>query len=852
MSMRNRPHGRGFPVWVAFVFVAAAVLFGCRAVVVLAHPTGAATASTGTAGPQPPAPAGVASVGSAPAAVGSSLAAGESPGGPDLLWVWPPDTGGPELSADQQAAPYHGMDVYFRFATAPPEGSLALSVEPQVPYRVYYCGEMVVAYLYQLQPDQVYEVALFEGSSGVRLAGTRVISPRQVPRPSPSVDVSEGRDRDYRGYRGLAGPTLMGVNDGDITTVGFGDVVVDIWLKKIVSEKTLRAAIAPVPPEVTYNYVSGYGTWTVLQVRWPGVAASGPALVDPAAVVRSGRAPAGFALEMTLTVDASAVPAFAGLAGRDGEFRLRLVRKTPPDFTVASRDDSRVGLPYPADRDIFSLAPQPHRLRITFNKAMDRASVERSLVAANHGNMDNETPGNLVWSFDWLDERTLDVTIEPSAWTDLPALARICPEGASDQDGLTVWFTDYLAIRWQRPRELVRVPAANPPAAPEALGLAPAGVVPLVLASDGKDLLGLESARKTDSWPPTPSFLWWYHPGTSGGRWIDCSTLVEPFQRASWLDSKRALLIRSNEWEIYRPGSGQRNPVELDAANYRWLGFAPDPAGTRIAGLRSELSESDGPRRIDLVVFDLDGREQATRTGVMSLGPAEFHLGWIPFAWLPSGDGLVVVDRRPSGVSRLVKLDLASGALTPIPGTDRADRNQGDVLAVFDATVGGRRLTCCSAVVRAADGGWGALKVLDVSTGAEVANVPFGDQMAPGPFERSLPSPDGSRLALVGPGRTVVLDFASGLPATMQGRAVGWSPDGKWLYLALGSDFEAGAPPPFPEEGFSAPMMTSPDSASPDPGEPLGSSGTPSRPARPSHPRLLQSPLHLARAGCSL
>ncbi len=742
-----------------------------------------------------------------------------------VLWVWPADKGGAVLSPEQQFGLYEPVFVFFRFSTAPPVESFAVTVEPDTPCRVYYCGETVLAQPWRLEQGRVYTVTLDDKTSGAALGRTRIAVALPKPLPSPRVTVMEGRSRRYPGVDlGEAGPTTTTVQDGDTAAVGFGDTIIDIFVREEIGEEDFLAAVTARPADVTYNYVPYGPGRTILQVRWPGISVEGRGLVDPLAAARSGRVPEGYAAEMTLSIDASRLQAFSQAAGEDQTFAVRVVRLAAPGFSVVGLDDSRVSLPYPANRDIFSLAPSVQRFRMTFNKPMDRGSVERTLILGNSSGEPYQTPGNLLWAFKWSDDRTLDFSIAPTPWTGMPTPVKISPEGALDQDGLPIWFTDYLALRWQKPRPIQRVPAPNLSATPEPVGVAPAGLSTLLLAADGQEGIALEKTRPGESGTPTSFCLWWWRVGTRGGRWLDCSAEVKPFLRACWLNTKQAFLARVDGWQIYRPGSIIPKPVILSRKDCFWLAFAPDPTGTKVAALRQQSSGASGaPRRVDLVLFGLDGREQAARNGVMSLGPGESFGQRVPLAWLPDGGGLVTIQPQPSGKRRLVVLNAATGALTPIPGADRVGGDLGDDLVVFNTPVAGgppsqgSAAACCSAAIRAPDGGWGAQKVLNVQTGAEIGRVPFGDRSAPGPFEQALPAPDGSRLALVSYGTTTVLDLRGDTYTEVQGRALGWSPDGAWLYLAIGSDYEEPPPNPFPEtpEGYPIEVIPWPEGKEP-------------------------------------
>lgn len=119
--------------------------------------------------------------------------------------------------------------------------------------------------------------------------------------------------------------------------VGFGQVEVDFHLPSSLTPADLRAAITTTPAADVYVVDS-----ETLGVTWPGVAVSGMALPDPADLLKEGRAPTGYALEMTLSIDPVKAPVFKDPGGSDAPWTLTIQRRRPPDFSVSCADNPLV------------------------------------------------------------------------------------------------------------------------------------------------------------------------------------------------------------------------------------------------------------------------------------------------------------------------------------------------------------------------------------------------------------------------------------------------------------------------------------------------------------------------------
>ncbi len=711
---------------------------------------------------------------------------------PELLWSWPSE-------AEAKAAPGVNTVAFFRFAAPVTPGSVAFTVEPESSATLAYAGEMVMVYLDQLQ--HLSRVTLRD-PSGAELATAYLLAASQAPHELPEVTASEGRDRvSADGYQGMGGPGTGPLADGARVLIGPGDVMVDLLVPAGVTEEALRAALAFEPePDLAFvpNWSDSEGpaASSVLQVRWPGVPVTGHQFPDPLEVAGTSSAPADFALEMSLVVDSGKLPAFAGLAGSDGLYRLEFERTTAPDFTARSLDDEAIGLPYPGFRTIYHLPRGPHRFRLEFATPMDRASVERSL--AGWGAY-RDPP---AWEFRWRDDQTLDVTVTPPA-----ALFTldIYPSRAQDQRGLLLWFSEELTVAWSPPQSLVRVPTSDPATPAEKVVEAPPGLVPLAMPKGASRLLAYEVSDPGHE-GDGPDV---YHPWVfeeSSGRWSDWAERTQPWQRSVWLDDGRLFVDRRAGWQVYDAATGALSrQVSLSSSVDRYLGLTPDPAGQRVAVLRAPSPRAwGGLDQVDLAVLDLGGDPAAGPSGlpikplpaVTTLGDDDFYLSWLPTAW--AGDEtLILVDRPDNESTRLVQVDLATRQVTALPGTEGASRWEGGLFTVF-----GGSPPCCTFATRDKQGNLGDLVLYNID--ARKVLYRFGLlalKVGPVPT-RCLPSPDGHYLAFSGEGRSFIWDLSAqaravggGSPTTpvipvgaeIEGMVVGWSADSQWIYLARAS-----------------------------------------------------------------
>lgn len=747
-----------------------------------------------------------------------------------VVWCWPPSPATPEEAVSTSV-------VFFRFEEAPDASTLKAEVRPHFDFRLIPAGEIVSVLLEELHTPQSRRVALYDVATGAELAATYIAGPRGWASDRPRIIVREGRRIDYPsgGYLAEAGPEpAAALTDGAETVVSFGEIVVDIWVPGAVSEDSLRGAVVIEPEPASAIYSSAGSTTSKLEFRFPGVnARSGEPFPDPLAVLSSGQAPACFALEMKVTLNLGKLPASAGggAAGEDGLYDVSVVRRAAPEFTVETREnltgsqtmmpESREVFPYPGYRDQWWVRPEPHTFWISFTKPMDQPSVERTLVEPS---VRNPVPG-IAWTFDWLSDRTLKVTVEPSDPYGIPVVTSINPVGAVDSEGGAVWFTEPLMLKWADASEVVAVPATTSGAPYQVLLPAdghPTGAYVVDMhsfldpepASTDRIYLAVEPCRDREGDWPDQRLVW---VGLSGIAldWADLSVLVEPCWSAEIIGGGRVFIHRYGSWETLSAESlgltGQVSRVTVDSEAYRWFGFHPSPDGERVAAFRSAVAAADHAQAVDLVIFDLQGRELAVTPGVTYVYPHELrlplHLTTIPAGWLPDGSGVVFVDRPEEGAqARLAWLDLSDpanpGAVQPVPVSGNYERDLGhsrdDAFAVWAGPPGepaaGSQGSSPSTVYVGAvhyhsqEGLY--YRVIELGTGREVFPVwAFPDQV-PLDIDRAFPAPDGRYLALTGHGTTSVIDLAEGkVVAEHQGRAVGWSADSELLYLVRAGEW---------------------------------------------------------------
>lgn len=819
----------------------------------------------------------------------------EATSGGALLWVWPPPSGRAAVDPVYPAAPRDPRIAYFRFAGIPTEGSLVASLDPWTAHHVWHTGNVVIVVPDAPEPDVVYRVALTDGASGTLLGWTTLAAPAWPPlddwgwprAPSGSADalvaLTESRHLQYTdGDDGVdTSPTISPLADGDTVVVSFGEVLLCANLPGEVREDAVRSAFTFDPP-ISVQTTPVPGGRTQVRGTWPGVPATAhvdyPAgllridygevrLPDPARVIASGKAPKGFAKEMTLTIDAAKLPpeaGFAALAGDDGKFRVRVVRVkaaslgvlTPenlpgPGAASATGGDQSL-YPYPDPRDQWSLRPGPHTLIFSFSKPMNRGSVERSLVATNG------TIGSLTWTFEWLSDRRLKAVLCPAGGDESTAnatsTALLAKPQAVDTDGLPLWSGDTLWIRRCEPVELARVPVSaagnrtgaslqlpDPSQTVMEAGDLPTGATLVAVGETGGGYLALEPCRHLEG-QATLSYVPWIRRPGAGERWEPVRASALACVDAEFIDSTRAFLLYRYGWQVIdvrRPGD-TATLVRLDPYS-EWSGACLSGNGQAVAVFKRDSMryEDETPTWYDeqsdvgLAIYDLQGKEQASASGLTYTylwRPSDYR---IPAAWLPGDRSLVFVDRAPAkgndgfskeSIHQLARVDLAGGTLggkTVIPGTVGVLPDQAGVLTAFESRPLASGAAASSGGAAAPprvlvaglfeDGGASAagvtrLRVIDLATGEDLLAAPCGEGGLPTEVTRCLASPDGRYLAVAGGGQTAVLDIGTllsarsstsgggtpppqtsvaGIVASVHiGEAVAWSADSLWLYVS--------------------------------------------------------------------
>jgi len=644
------------------------------------------------------------------------------------------------------------------------------------------------------------------------LMGTPACRPTAQPGPDaqsvPVIAVSETRQRSTpeRGKAAAEGPALAAADEA-VAQVGFGQVSVTITLPSGLGSEAVKAAVATVPATDVFTADSR----TVI-VSWPGVTIFGMPLPDPADLQDSGKVPAGYALEMSLTIDASKAPAFASLAGSDGVFTLTVERRRPPDFAASCPDNPALRFPYPDAEDplLHYLSPTRHRFRFTFTKTMDRASVE----AAYRG-----SSALVASKFNWKDDRTLEVLLGPSdewnSWSTGWQAPKVDFVGALDKDGMSVWFTDSLIFLWGHENEvLARVPVDRP--ADPALAGSP-GVPPAVLTCD--------AGLRLMAWSPGGSYLLaqqvrpprrfsWLETGAldegagdaipglgpaiifraGAGEWWQPPSDLRSFIKGAWLDDHRLFLSSGAAgWQIVDCESAKIVADVLYDESQRYL-CGTTPGTDQVAAFQPQASQRGAPgirSPADLVLFDLQGKELVRWPDCTYVLWTEMWPEAPGLCWLPDGRRLVFGEGGADGNAHLALLDLSDGKVTPLPDSDKP----------LGGSLGGSAFTAPSGAVcyatglgSFAEGAFGvAFGVFDLDARQRLWSRGLCD-LGLKYLGGCLVSPDGRYLALVQAiceeevaGLTIVVDAATGQTLAgypIHGVAIGWTADGMELYVA--------------------------------------------------------------------
>lgn len=718
------------------------------------------------------------------------------------MWAWPSRA---EVETVTRDGPGWGRTAFFRFRQAPAEGSLQAEVKPEAPFRLKYAGQVVLVVLEDLG-EPPYEVTLKD------LEG-KVLGKAYVGRPAreagePFVSVAETRawlrpDGDSGSkYYVLA----EGVKDEDVVVAGNGSVSVMITVPSDVSEQTLRDAVRFEPPEgveITFReWKTGLlesGTtacWRTLTVSWPGVEDSGTGAANPAGVVKSASVPPGFALKMRVFIDAEKMPVFKDVSGSDGVFRILVSRSTPAECSVRGVDDARIKVPFDGFRTIYSVKPGPLRFILTFTKPMDQASVERALVSSV---TQKEAPPVLV-SFAWKGDQKLECEITssvPETWAEVTYWLNAA--GSLDREGLPINFFEPMVIRLAVPRTLAEVRAEDPGGPIQTVLELPPGINAAMLSPGGEFMIGFEPGEPNyGAERPTEYHMWLY--SFSSGEWTDFGSSIRPVQNARWLDADSMVTWDRTGWEIIQIPSGETKRVNWKSeSGSSLLGLCPSPDGNTLAVVQG-TTHTTKYNAADLILCDLEGNMIRRWPEITGTNLDDFYQWFVPVLYtdwakpgtpsegtpeagseaVASGPGgtVFLVDRPRNGATRILSVDVKSGAVSVVPGTGYASRSPRDALIVFG--------TGPAYLAFARSGG---ICVVDLESG-ELAGPTKWNWLSGQDFtgQDLLPSP-GGRFLLAGSTLIDVQKLVSGGAPEGQnwpelpGMPVGWPPDGTRLYV---------------------------------------------------------------------
>lgn len=786
--------------------------------------------------------------------------------GPDgkegLLWAWPSKKEAETLTS---ASVGWGHTAFFRFRTAPAEGSFEVEVRPGVPFIVGYAGQMVFVKLDRLA-ESLHEVTL-------KNRNEKVLGKAYLGRPQPRendalVNIVEKRTRSSADGGGSAEqyPLALAAKDGCSVRAGFGSVAVEIRIPAVtspgVTESLFRDAVTFSPSEGVRtafrqldSLVPGGESWLVFTVEWPGVEISGRDPVDPVEVLKSSSAPPGFALKMQVSVDSRKLPFFKDVSGADGVFKVVVSRAKPSSWSIRSLEDETVTAPLKGFRTIRSVKAAPHRFSLTFTKPVDRASVERALVFSVM------TGGPVPsFSFNWKSDTELECTLAPPdlrPWGG--ATFRLNVTGSFDREGLPLWFLEPMVVRFALPVVEVRVSPEDPGGTAETVGELPPGISAVIPSPGREYLLGLEATEPQYAEGPKKYHPWLY--SSSTGKWTDLGSDVRPLWNARWLDEHHVIAWDWDwdGWEIIQVPSGRVTRIEWkDRPGVSLLGLCPSPDGKTLAIIQGKRN-THSYEPADLLICDLEGNVLKRLPGITGTDRRDFYRLLIPLLYTgniggteagtqetprspgvpetpgmpgtperpgtpgasktpatpetpgapetprapetqgtPSSQGaqcaaaiggtIFLVDRLKDGPTRILQVNVESGKVSAVPGTEYASRSPHDALAVF-----GKNPTYLAFVnlhdeeEMSFPGTPDDVHIIDLDRGMSVG---FVSCKWPGEFigRHLLPSPDG-RFLLAGSTLVDVAELAKRFQADrtgwpeLPGSPVDWSPDGNWIHV---------------------------------------------------------------------
>ena len=390
-----------------------------------------------------------------------------------------------------------------------------------------------------------------------------------------------------------------------------------------------------------------------------------------------------------------------------------------------------------------SLVGRPLKLRLSYTKDMDRATVEAAVRAAAPDVV------GLVWST----ARTLELTIPVPA----PAL-RIATMDMRDTDGL--WVRGGLPVVFTSgPARLMALRPGDE--APTTMATVPAHVFAAALRPDGKVLAVNYVAEVTGG----------VNAGTLVGPWlIDTATgaITKAARSATvlaWAGTNLVALDGDTWLLIDQAGKVVR---EIQAPEEGLSLHSVSPDGSRLAALRFRFDDQaadDYTVATDLIIVQL---ATATVTRIESivetyLPPQEWIVSARP-VWSPDGAQLVLVHDASRSAGEVRVLDIATGQVTRLRA---ADAVQGPPTTAF--------------LSWSPDGQWLAhgntLYKLD---GGATRTLTGGDK-----FARHHWSADSTWLAQSDPwSKARLFEIGAGSMRDL-GRTygLGWSPDGRFIFI---------------------------------------------------------------------